>query len=114
MAARTTVLFIACLMLATHVAPTFALAHLDDTQQRPNFSGSWVRRGPAVDEKTAPPLTPEGQRQYDINKVGIAASDPEVDLILKCLPAGFPRSILSGQPFYIAQTPEAIIWVGGS
>ena len=83
-------------------------------QARPNFSGSWVRRGAVVDEKTVPPLTPEGQRQYDINKAGIAASDPAIDLVLACLPAGFPRSIESGQPFYIAQAPDAIAWVGQS
>jgi hypothetical protein len=80
----------------------------------PNLSGAWVRRGPVVDEKTVPPLTPEGQKQYAINKAGIDASDPKVDLILQCLPAGFPRSIESGQPFYIAQTPEAIAWIGQS
>ena len=83
-------------------------------QAVPNLSGSWVRRGDVVDPSTAPPLTPEGARQYAINQAGIEASDPKIDLILQCLPAGFPRSIESGQPFYIAQTPEAIAWVGAS
>jgi hypothetical protein len=83
-------------------------------QGQPNFSGSWVRRGPVVDVNTAPPLTPAGKAQFEINKAGIEASDPKVDLILQCLPAGFPRSLEGGQPFYITQTSEALSWLGAS
>ena len=79
-----------------------------------DLSGFWARRGPDVESTSAPPFTPEGQRRYDINRAGIAASDPEVDFILQCLPAGFPRSIQGSATFYLAQTTDVIVWVGGA
>jgi len=80
----------------------------------PDLSGFWTRRGPRVDPDFAPPLTPQGQRLYEINKAGIAASDPEIDLILQCLPRGFPRLIQDQATFYLAQTDDAIAWIGGA
>lgn len=78
------------------------------------MSGFWTRRGPTVDPDSAPPLTPEGRRLYEINKAGIEASDPEIDLILQCLPRGFPRLIQGRATFYLAQTEDVIAWIGGA
>ncbi len=72
------------------------------------------RSGPVEGEATPPPLTPEGAKLYERNKAATANSDAEIDTVLKCMPAGLPRSLLSGNPFYLAQTAKAIIWVGGS
>jgi hypothetical protein len=79
-----------------------------------DMSGFWTRRGPAVESSSAPPLTEEGQRRFDYNRAGIVASDPEVDFILQCLPAGYPRSIQGRATFYLAQTEAVIVRVGGA
>jgi hypothetical protein len=80
----------------------------------PDMSGFWTRRGPSVESTSAPPLTTEGQRRYEINKAGIEASDPQIDFILQCLPRGFPRSIQGRATFYLAQTRDVIVLVGGA
>lgn len=97
-----------CGLLAVPPAQVFA------AQARPDLTGLWVQRDRDRTGGPLPPLTAEGQRAFERNKTGINNSDPEVDTILKCWPAGFPRLVMGGNPFFIAQTPKVVVWVGGS
>jgi hypothetical protein len=107
-------LFAIALLAGSLEASMLGQTSVNAKEATPDLSGFWTRRGPTVDPSSAPPLTPEGQRLYEINKAGIAASDPEIDFILQCLPRGFPRLIQGRATFYLAQTEDVIAWIGGA
>ena len=100
--------------MASLFVPIFAQTSANAQEAGGDMAGFWTRRGPGVESSTAPPLTPEGQRRYDFNRAGIEASDPDVEFILQCLPAGFPRSIQGRATFYLAPTAAVVVWVGGA
>jgi hypothetical protein len=57
-------------------------------------------------------MTPEGMRLFARNKKGIADSDPKIDMVLSCMPSGFPRSAMGTQPLAIFQSPKALAMAG--
>ena len=79
----------------------------------PDLHGVWVKgKEPAEGLESPPPLTPEGQKMFERDKAGIAASDPEIDVGLRCIPTGFPRTALNGLPVYITEDPMLVAVLG--
>jgi hypothetical protein len=88
---------------------TVALA----ADSHPDIHGLWVKiKGPAENENTPPPLTPEGQKEFARTKAGILASDPDIDVGLRCVPTGFPRTAMNNLPIYIAEDPTLVAVLG--
>jgi hypothetical protein len=87
-----------------------AAAHAALAADHPDFSGLW-----ATERRTAmpmPPMTQEGMRLFARNKKAIAESDPAINLVLSCMPSGFPRSAMGTQPLAIFQSPKALAMAG--
>jgi hypothetical protein len=91
------------------LAPLLTVPALSAPAAHPDVHGSWVKRkGLAEGENMPPPLTPEGQKIYERNKIGIANSDPDVDVSLRCIPTGFPRTVFNTFPLYIVQDEKLV------
>ena len=92
------------------VALTFAFLDAAAAQPaHPDLSGVWAKRDRTAEgEDMPPPFTPEGMQLYERNLAAIDAQNPEIDIALRCLPSGYPRSLFGRNPFYILQTPGAV------
>jgi hypothetical protein len=88
---------------------TLPSAAQSPAEQHPNFSGTYLQRGPGAQTFNGFELTQEGQAAFDRNKAGIAASDPEIDTALRCEPQGVPRMLSPGPlPFVVMHAPTVM------
>lgn len=89
-----------------------AKALIEADRKRPRIGGVWLLAAPQTAIKTVdgklPPLTADAQKLYKarvaLRKAGKDANDP-ADF---CLPPGTPRSLWSGEPILITQTPAKV------
>jgi hypothetical protein len=88
-----------------------AMPLIEADRQHPRIGGFWVMERPpaaimTVDGKL-PPMTSAARTLYGKRLAGRKAGKTD-DPVQVCLPPGTPRSMWSGEPFMITQTPAKV------
>lgn len=96
---------------------TLTAAHAFDEAKYPNWRGLWQQLGGSRNSAWDPgkppgagqqaPLTPEYRAIYEASLKNEAEGGLEVDPTARCIPAGFPRVMMTVQPMEIVITPAA-------
>jgi hypothetical protein len=88
-----------------------ARAAIDADKKRPRIAGIWRVTAPATAIKTVdgklPPMTAAAQKLYR-ERVANRRAGKTHDPLEQCLPPGTPRSLWSGEPVLITQTPAKV------
>ena len=72
-----------------------------------DLSGIWGYDGVDLDLKTAPPLTPWGQQQYEATKGEFGLNSK--DGMLKCDPLGYPRTLTYNYGMQFVTLPDRVV-----
>jgi len=88
-----------------------ARAAIEADRKRPRIAGIWLVTAPATTIKTVdgklPPMTAAAQKLYRKRVANRRAGNTE-DPLEQCLPPGTPRSLWSGEPVLITQSPAKV------